>query len=346
MNFIFVRIGLIVLIAVLKVSVSDAQTLKDKLFSKSRVGLGGEDYRWDVQWIESAGDFGPGDYGRRLKVDGRERYYQFRIPTGYTPDTPTPVVLVFHGGGGYPGAVRYQTDFDRLGDEKGFIAVFPAGSHRLFKDRLLSWNDGRTHIKDREFNKINDVKFVSALLDDLGKLFNVDQRRIYATGISNGGHMTYRLGAELSDRIAAIAPVAASRIVGEYGQNPRRPISMIHVHGKLDHWDPYDGGYPPSSSFKEPVPAVEADVASWVKFNQCPEKPKEVSKQGRATIKTYSPCRNHEEVVFVAVDDGGHTWPGGKMTKSEVSLGIGPIDQDINAMEMIWDFFKNHLKQE
>jgi polyhydroxybutyrate depolymerase len=317
--------------------------------ARSQFGLGGEDYRMSVTWIRKPGDYGPGDYGRKIESQGLTRFYKFHVPSSYRKDQPMPVVLVFHGGGGYPGAVRYQTDFDKVADKKGFIVVFPAGHHRIWKDRLLFWNDGRTPKNDPSFSKVDDVGFVDALLNDLTQFFNVDEDRIYATGLSNGSEMTYRLACELSDRIAAIAPVGGQRAIGEYGQTPPKAISLIHFHGKLDNWAKYDGGAPPSSFFKGKLKPVLETIQTWISHNECSSESVETRRIDQAIITHYGPGKSDTEVILVTLEDGGHTWPGGKMTESErdyLGIGTGPINQDISAMEMMWEFFKKHPKKQ
>jgi polyhydroxybutyrate depolymerase len=309
------------------------------------IALGGDDYRWQVEWLTKSGDYGPGDYGRKLQLQGLTRFYQFRVPAGYIKDKPCPVVLVFHGGGGYPGAVRYQTDFDKLAEKEGFIAVFPAGHHSVFHDRLLYWNDGRTAKRDRKFSQIDDVAYVNAILDDLSQFFNIDQNRIYATGISNGGAMCFRLAAELSNRIAAIAPVVFQREIGEYGQRPPCPIPLIMFNGKKDVYAKFYGGKPPHSFFKEALKPVIPSLQSWVAHNGCSTEPVKTETRGNAVITYYGGCKEGSEIVSVVLEDGGHTWPGGKMVVSEVSMKTGPVNHDISSVVMIWDFFKRHVKE-
>lgn len=305
-------------------------------------GLGGKDYRWKVTWITESGDYGPGDYGRKMVWQKLTRFYKFRVPVGYRKDKPIPVMLILHGGGGYPGAVRYQTDFDKLADREGFIAVFPAGHHSNFTDRLLQWNDGRPTTKDPSFNMIDDVGFVAALLDDVAKYFNIDKNRVYATGISNGSMMTYRLACELSDRIAAIATVSGQRAVGEYGQKPLRSISVMHFHGKKDKFALYDGGAPKVSFFESGLKSVQETIQTWVAHNGCSAKQLKTERLGQAVITYYGACNDNNEVILVTLEDGGHTWPGGKMVVSEIKYKTGPVNQDISSMEMIWEFFKKH----
>ena len=147
----------------------------------------------------------PGDHTRKLQVDGRTRSYIIHVPPKLDPKKPTPVVLAFHGAATNASIMALSTGLSEKADEAGFIVVYPNGTGK--GDVLLVWNAGGWHGPKAE-KEVDDVKFVRELLDDLPKVVNVDPKRIYATGISNGGMMSYRLAAEMSNRIAAIAPVS------------------------------------------------------------------------------------------------------------------------------------------
>jgi polyhydroxybutyrate depolymerase len=177
----------------------------------------------------------PGDTTRTLIHAGRERSYIVYVPPGYDPARATPVVLVFHGGGGHAENARMMTGFDAVADAAGFIVVYPNGTGRL-PDRLLTWNGGRCCGYALEQN-VDDVGFVRALLADLGTVVNVDARRIYAAGMSNGAIMSYRLACELADVIAAIGPVAATQNLDAC--TPARPVPVLHIHGDADKHAPY-----------------------------------------------------------------------------------------------------------
>ena len=155
-----------------------------------------------------AAPLAPGDHTRTLEHDGRTRSYLVHVPPKYDPKRPTPVVLAFHGGGQQrlEQMVRF-CGLNEKADKEGFIAVYPNGTGRL--EQMLTWNGGNC-CGYAMWNNVDDVGFTRALLDDLAKVANVDAKRVFATGISNGGIMCYRLASELSDRIAAIAPVSGT----------------------------------------------------------------------------------------------------------------------------------------
>jgi len=202
----------------------------------------------------------PGDVTCTLTYDGRERSYIVHVPPGYDPARPTPVVLVFHGGGGNAENARMMTGFDAGADAAGFIVVYPNGTGRR-SDRLLTWNGGRCCGYAMEQN-VDDVGFVRALLADLGPVANVDARRIYATGMSNGAIMSYRLACELADVVAAIGLVAATQNLDAC--TPSRPAPVLHIHGDADIHAPYAGGVGAESLVGIPFEPVETTIAFWV----------------------------------------------------------------------------------
>jgi polyhydroxybutyrate depolymerase len=311
----------------------------------SGVVLGERDYRVPLLWLNVPGKYGPGEYGRRLSFGGRSRYYEMHVPPQYTPKQPAPLVLVLHGGGGNPAVVRYESRMNEVSDQHGFLVVYPAATSPLFTDRLLFWNAGVAP-KNRRQRDVDDVAFLAAVLDDVARFFSIDPSRIYATGISNGAHMCYLLAARLQDRIAAIGPVAGQRKVGQYAPIPSGPVALIHFHGRHDRWALFDGGLsnPDKSGFEqyEIAPAMEA-VKSWVAHNGCAATPEE-TRVGHARRLTFAPCQGGAEVVFWILEDGGHTWPGGRVTRIEEREGVGKINTDISASEQMWRFFEKHPK--
>ncbi len=272
-----------------------------------------------------------------MEYGGRSRFYLTHIPPGYRPSTPTPVVLVFHGGGGYPEAVKYQTKMDAVSNRHGFIAVYPAGTGSR-RRRVLTFNAGNCCSYAVEHH-IDDVGFTRAVIDDLASYLSIDRKRIYATGLSNGGILAQRLACELSDRIAALGPVAGT--MGVDSCRPTRPVSVIEFHGLADTNLPYQGGvgwrFVTSTRFK----SVPETIDFWTNFDGCPREPK-VTVKGAATANLYGPCKGSTEVMLWSLKGGGHTWPGGDKTFLESVVGLGPVNRDISASEEMWKFFKRH----
>ena len=320
--------------------------------SDNDYGWGGMDVRVPLQWITGtaqAGVFtlGPGDYGRELEFGGEKRFYEIHVPKSYSKWRSVPVVLVFHGGGGYPAAVRYESGMDSVSDTKGFIAVYPAGTptNPNYTDRLLIWNDGRP-FQDGSYSSVDDVGFVAALLDDLSTWFRIKPKRVYASGFSNGAHFTYRLAKQLSNRIAAIVAVAGHRSADEIFSPPPIPMPVMQFSGKQDPYSLYYGGNPPDTSpvfdiiFNMPFKPAEEVIQSWADFNECPSPTAQVQTIGNAVSTRYRRCKYGTEVVFWTLEDGGHAWPGGNLLPSEVRAEQGNINTDISASILIWQFFQ------
>ena len=286
----------------------------------------------------AGGPLGPGDHNLSLKMGDVTRSYLVHIPPKHDPTKPTPVVLVLHGAGTNGAIMVPFCGLNKKADKAGFVAVYPNGTG--LANLMLTWNSGGFRGKMGE-GKADDVAFIGRLLGDLGTVVEVDRKRVYATGMSNGGMMCYRLAAELSDRIAAIAPVAGTMAVENY--NPKRPVPVMHFHGADVKIVPYggpSGRTPKFLGFK----SVEETIKICAKANGCPEEPDitrlpdTVDDETTVTRKSYQPGKEGAEVVLFVIEGGGHTWPG-----LEPPVGfIGKSTKDISANDLIWEFFQRH----
>lgn len=315
--------------------------------TQGQIGLGGKDVRVPLRWIERLPESPPalaaGDYGRRVQHGGLARFYELHVPPGYDPSRPHPLVLVFHGGGSYPAGVRYESRMDEVSDREKFLVVYPGGTNQLRfpKDRLLTWNDGRKR-RDGSANTVDDVGFVVALLADVARLVNVDPRRVYATGYSNGAQFSYRLVKQQPERFAAVAAVAGQRAADDLFPPPERAVPVMQFAGKLDRVGPYDGGGPPRRvEFITNLKPIPVAIRSWAEWNGCPAEPTETQRVGRAVMTRYAGCRDNSEVVLWTLEDGGHTWPSGNVLPA-VAREVGPVNRDIFAAELMWEFFERH----
>jgi len=276
-----------------------------------------------------------GDHTRTLTVGGQKRTYLVHVPKGYDPKKPTPVVLALHGAAMNGPMMVWFSGLNTKSDDAGFVVVYPSGTGT---GPFLTWNAGGFTGKMAE-GKADDVAFIGKLLDDLGTVVTVDQKRVYATGMSNGGMMCYRLAAELSDRVAAIAPVAGTIAIEE--SKPKRPVPVIHFHGTKDTLVPFEAAKGKQGFMK--LKGVEESVQAWVKLNECDEKAKAdtLSKDGdemTVTRKTYGGGKDGAEVVLVVVKGGGHTWPG-----KEPPVGfMGKSAKNVSANDLMWEFFQKH----
>jgi polyhydroxybutyrate depolymerase len=304
---------------------------------------------------DSAQGDSPKDYHFSLIHGGITRTYYVHLPPGYNKNTPMPVVIYLHGGGGNIMAA-YKDKMDQAADALGFILAIPAGTGN-FSDRWLVWNVGKWDNNGccgyAYAHQIDDVGFISRMIDEINAKFSTDPKRMYATGISNGGLFSYLLGCKLPDKIAAVAPVAPPGVPEACLSYSL--VSIVHVHGTGDPFAKYNGGtggtlFPglPGACFdlnaqnsRGPcaVQPAERQVDYWVRKNQCSPAPKTVYKKGAAKCFLYSPCTRGTEVEFCRVEGGGHTWPSGYQYVP--ASKIGPVSYDI-SFDQIWDFFKRH----
>jgi polyhydroxybutyrate depolymerase len=289
--------------------------------------------------LVQAGPLGPGDHSRSLTVGRLERNYLVHVPKSYDGTRPFPVVLIYHGGGSNAeGMVRF-CGLNETADKEGFIAVYPSGTGVL--KQVLTWNGGNCCAYAMR-NNVDDVAFTRALLDDLAKAIKVDAARVYATGMSNGGIMAYRLASELSDRIAAIAPVAGP--MGTETCNPKRPVPVIHFHGADDEFAPLRGGQGAKSFTSTKFYSVDHSIRAWVKANGCKEKPStealpaKVNDGTKVTRMTYGEGKGGAEVVLIVIEGAGHVWPG----RDSGAKFLGKATKNVSANDLMWEFFKKH----
>lgn len=286
---------------------------------------------------KAAEPLGPGDHERTLLLGEQERSYLVHIPKKYDPKTPAPVVLALHGAAMDGSMMVWFSGLNEKSNEAGFIVVYPSGSGI---GPFRTWNAGGFKGAWAE-GRADDVAFIGKLLDELARVVNVDAKRVYACGMSNGAMMCYRLAAELSERITAIAPVAGTIAIEE--SKPKRAVPVMHFHGTEDTFVPFEQAKGGTPSFMK-LKGVEELVRIWVKLNGCEEtaKTEVISKDGDELKVTRSTCaggKDGSEVVLVTIQGGGHTWPG---KQPPVGL-IGKSAMNISANDLMWAFFQKHF---
>lgn len=278
-----------------------------------------------------------------LTVDGNPRSFIVYLPAGYNNAGKMSLIFVIHGGSGTPEGMINIANFKPISDRDKVVLVYPAGIQN-------NWNDGRPTTPNQL--GINDVSFFSQMCDYMINNYSVDGTRIYATGISNGGFMSSRLGCELSSKIAAIAVDAATIEANTIAPtcNPGRAVPSIYIHGTTDPLVPFTGGaMTAGGTAGGTILSHFQAIDKWVAINGCNSTPivadlPDITNDG-TTIKqrVYSGGTNGSEVVSYIILNGGHTWPQGFQYLPEVI--IGKTSQDMNACEVIWTFFKRFKRQ-
>jgi polyhydroxybutyrate depolymerase len=273
---------------------------------------------------------GAGGYTVTDTIGGIQRAYRIYIPETESAD-PIPLVIVLHGAGGNGAWMENISGFDNLADSEGFVAVYPDGINRV-------WNDGR--VGDARVGNTDDVGFIAQIIDFAAGKLNIDTERIYATGYSMGGMLSFRLGCELPDKLAAIASVAST--FPEYLMttcSDTAPIPVLVIQGTDDPvvpWAGVRGGY---------LSALNS-LTYWANHNGCAEESgiaieddQDPNDHTRILRQAYSQCEGSADVTLYGVFQGGHTWPGRPF---EAPFELGLTSADMDASQVIWEFFSSH----
>lgn len=260
--------------------------------------------------------------------DGIMRNYNVHLPPGFSGSDTLPLVFNLHGLLMNATSQETYSEFSPIADRERFIVVYANGINNSWNTFNIPYHGG-----------VDDVGFLSALLDTLHKNYHINLNRVYSTGMSNGGFMSYRLACELSERIAAIASVTGSMTDSMmYYCNPSRPVPVMRIHGTNDLIVNYNGG--------GNIMSVDTSNSFWIQRNNCPTNPNVIqipnivtNDNCTAEKSAWTPCDNQSEVIFYKVNAGGHTWPGA----ADMFGGIaGATNQDFEASEAIWEFFNQY----
>jgi polyhydroxybutyrate depolymerase len=286
---------------------------------------------------------GDGADVRSMSYGGLTR--TFYLHKGGSANHPQPLVLVLHGGGGTGKAMVDLTrgGFDRIADREGAIVAYPDGIEK-------NWNDGRTDTGHAATSQnVDDVGFLSELVDTLVREENADPKRVYVTGISNGGIMYNRLGCERSDRFAAIAPdVGALAPEVAAGCKAGRALPVLAINGTADPLVPFNGGEVHFGRKQLGVVLSTHDtIATWLVRDKCSPQAtvtvlpdRDPSDGTTVKLERWDACAPGAEVQLYTIEGGGHTWPGGEQYMPKPV--VGNVCRDFDGAEVIWEFFKRH----
>lgn len=268
-----------------------------------------------------------------LAHDGLDRTFRVHVPPGYDASRPSSVVFMFHGGGGSGEQLdTMSSNMTPIADRENFIVVYPDGT-----GTIRTWNGGEC-CGAAVRNDVDDVGFVAALLDHLEGSLCVDRARVFASGMSNGGMLSHRLACELSDRLAAIAPVAGANMAPTC--SPTRPIAVLAIHGSSDGHVPWEGGEGCGPA-GVPFPSVDETIRGWRSRNGCSAASRVTFEEGNGSCATCEGC--DEDVTLCTIEGGGHSWPGGEPNAGIIDCPAdGEQSTTFFASEAVWRFFVAH----
>jgi polyhydroxybutyrate depolymerase len=262
-----------------------------------------------------------------LLSSGVKRTYRLFVPASYDTNSPTALVLNFHGFGGNARQQEANSHMTQEAERSGFITVSSDGTE----------DPQRWHIYGRrEEGYAEDFQFVRDLVAHVSSRLCIDPARIYATGMSNGAGFSSLLACELNDVIAAIAPVAGSPFPGPLCRD-KQPVPILAFHGTEDDLVPFDGG--PSGRLGLPGRGVRENQRQWAEFNGCDLTLKSQRVAGDVVLESYGNCTNGADTQLYVIEGGGHSWPG-----ASLPARFGASTRSIDATALIWQFFAAHSK--
>jgi polyhydroxybutyrate depolymerase len=260
---------------------------------------------------------------------GQKRAYLLHVPKTIPSNRPMPLVICLHGFAEWPAHVMRLTHWNQLADEFGFLVVYPRGSGFPFRWRCGGWLSKQDGLSQ-------DVQFISDLIDQLKKEYKIDEARIYANGLSNGGGMAFMLAGQLSERIAAFGGVAGAYVLPWTEYRPKRPVPAIIFHGTADPIVPFHSRSSGRFNF---LPDIPLWVKTLAEHNGCQTNAVPLPESGSVSVVCYPARTNNADVVFYTVAGGGHTWPGGKPMPAAIT---GKTTSDLDATRSMWNFFVEH----
>lgn len=278
-------------------------------------------------FLFSANLFGQQTINSTMTHNGINREFILYVPANYTGNEPVPLLFNFHGYTSNATQQMWYGDFRPIADTAGFLIVHPEGTVD---------NSGNTHFNvGWGGSTVDDVDFTRAMIDSLSTTYNIDQTRVYSTGMSNGGFMSFKLACELSDKIAAIGSVTGTMTLGSPSNcNATHPVPVMQIHGTADGTVDYNG-----TIFSE---SVASTVDFWANFNNCTATPvvenvPDINQGDGTTVEkfTYENGDNCSEVIHYKITNGSHTWAGSPFATAGTNY-------DIDASIEIWNFVSQY----
>ena len=281
---------------------------------------------------QKSGDGKPFRINGSMNLDGWHRTYLLNLPPNYYDTSNFALVVALHGFAGSAAEMEHDYGITDKANAEHFIVVYPEGVPSNGPLHLRTWNTGSCCGPSQE-RQVDDVTFIRALIDELIEKYHVDPKRVYVTGMSNGAIMTYTLAAQLSDKIAAIAPVSGTLMMSQ-PCSPLRAVPILHIHSQLDTKIPFAGGFGMAGYYFTPV---DSALNVWSMLDSCNTPPVVVDK-GTYQFTEWKNASGTPAIELYLTYDGGHSWPGGQKPRAQAD----PPSTAINATDLIWEFFQQY----
>jgi polyhydroxybutyrate depolymerase len=259
--------------------------------------------------------YAPGEFAETIMFDGNTREYEVQVPASYDNSAPIPVVFDLHGLGSNSGQQQLISGWQALAEANGFAVVRPNGF-----GAIRSWNGGDTCCGTALSQNLDDVGLMKAILAEVKSQLCVDDKHVYASGLSNGGAMSHRLACDAPDVFAAVAPVSYPIAYLPISKcQPSQPVGVMHSHGTGDLTVNYNGGLG--------VASAPASFAQWGSNNNCVGDPVETFSMGASHCDTYENCDGGVEVTLCTIN-GPHI--------------LYNNNDNVKIAELAWAFFQKH----
>jgi polyhydroxybutyrate depolymerase len=282
----------------------------------------------------------PGTYTLELKSGGYRWTVHVHVPKGYNSESKPPLVIALHGAGG-DGKIAIEHDrWAAKSDEVGFIVVAPTAlpsRPRLSADFMTNprvWNSGQLNRLSPR-TAVDDVAFMNQLLNELKEKVPYDESRVFVVGHSNGGGMAFRLAAEMSERLTAIATVAGMMAVDD--PKPKKPLPTLYILGTKDPLMPLAGGTVKLPWGNKQNPPVADFLQKWAAASGCETDPKTISEADGVKKIEYPSKTDGPAITVLYLENHGHNWPGAKSLLPESRTG--PSKSKLKATDVVWEFF-------
>jgi len=280
--------------------------------------------------------------------DEKSRSYSIYIPSTYTSEISSPLLIALHGISGWDLQLMYNTEFNNLAEANGFIVAYPNGNAELVDNKVIrSWNGGSCCAISQR-NNSDDLSYINNLIDDVSSRYSINSKRVYLTGHSNGSMLAQKMACQLSNKITAVAVVAGRLLLDTC--NPESPVSILQIYGTADTLNPENGGTTNYTlgtyTYQFTSRSVMNSLQLLAVANGCSTNFSENKNFSNKdlTISTWPDCKNGVVVSAIKITGASHAWMGHPAQSADSIKLIGEPYMKLDASKAIWAFLANKVK--